>query len=707
MSPSADQWDQLLTTGGGLLAGDEAEEDWSGKRLGAFQLEQAIGRGGMATVYLGQRVDDQFEQQVAVKILSERLHGESHQDRFRRERQILADLDHPFIARIIDGGVTENDLPYLVMEYVSGTPLDEYCDTRGLGAVDCLELVLKVCEAVQYAHSNLVIHQDLKPANILVNERGEPRLVDFGIASAGEDVDSDLRLFTPLYAAPEQLLGEKTSTATDCYQLGLLLYRLLCGTSPFAGGDLSDIRERVLNQPVPPVSSQARLPGSWRREADAIVARCLEKDPSRRYASVAELVTDLRAMLAGQPVSQLKDNGLYVAGKFLARNRGMLGAALVVMMLTAGGAGLYWQQMKRADISDDRADAVSELLGDILESVDPLAGGGVDSFTEVISTSGFEFSTARRYPPRIQREMVLMAGRTLMDLGKFDEVVRNLTPLVDEIGELEEPLPPRYAEYLSLLGYANYRNGDLQLGLDQLAEAMRRQRQQDDIAPEILASTLQRLGLAQRRAARPADARAHIEQANRLLVTALPDTDARVAQSFSHLGLVLADSGELDQAIQAYQRSAEIYARSPGDNQLRRAMTLGNLADAQRMAGDLEAAERNARSVVDLLGRASDRNPQLLATARITLGNTLMASDRYGEAVEQYSLAREAMIQSLGPEHPRVALIGHNLGSALRLSGDCASAIRYFDESLAIASRVYPADHPEIRETRRQRALCR
>lgn len=710
MAHSPEKWDQLLITGGGLLADEpDAPEDWLGRRLGAFELVEPIGSGGMASVYLGRRADRQFEQRVAVKILSERLRATGHRDRFLRERQILADLEHPGIARIIDGGMTEEDRPYLVMEYVAGTSIERYCDAAGLAPERRVELILKACAAVGYAHGRGLVHLDLKPGNILINESGEPKLLDFGIAAAagGDDRDA-LAAFTPLYAAPEQVLGGTTSTATDVYQLGLLSYRLLTGGTAFAGSpeDLAGLKRRILEEPPPRVADDAPVPPRWRLDLDAILARCLHKDPDRRYRSVAHLVDDLRAMVTDRPVAAVAATPGYRLAKWYRRRRRPVLAGGALLLLAAAGGGLYWQQLsaqrERADLSADRAAAASALLADILESVDPLAGGG--GLADVISTSGFELSAARRYRPEVQREIVLMTSKTLLDLGRYRDVVKMVEPLVAD-PPADEASTAVHAEYLSLLGYARYRDGDLQQGLALLQQALIRQLADLQIDPEALATTLQRTALAERRAARPERAREHLERALELLSGALPETDVRLAQAHNHLGLVQTDLGQYRAAIASFERAETIYQAAPGEQELRRAMTLGNLADAQRLAGGLDAAERNARAAVALAERAPD-NPQLLATANVALGNVLTTARRYPDAVEYYRQAHAIYAGALGPEHPRMALVAHNLGVALRLDGRCAEALASFDEAIRIAAAAYPADHPELVESRRQRALC-
>ena len=311
-----------------LTAGEEDPRDEAlppGTRLGAYELGEAVGRGGMGIVYRAVRADDEYRQVVAVKVIRRGMDTAVGQRRFREERQILAGLDHPGIARLLDGGTTEAGLPYFVMEYVEGEPIDAYCDRRRLDVAERLRLFLRVCAAVHHAHRSLVVHRDLKPGNILVTADGVPKLLDFGIARlvrpAREPGDVDptvtvLRMLTPDYASPEQVRGEPVTTATDVYSLGVLLYELLSGQRPYAGGprprgDGRHLRRRTPSAPArrSPATRKpttAEAPALLRRtlagDLDTIVLKALRKAPTERYASVEAFADDVTRHLEGRPV---------------------------------------------------------------------------------------------------------------------------------------------------------------------------------------------------------------------------------------------------------------------------------------------------------------------------------------------------------------------------------------------------------------------
>ena len=313
-----------------------------GTRIGPYEVVRPVASGGMGAVYLAERTDGTFRMRVAIKLIHPALWGTDAHQRFRTERQVLADLEHPGIARLVDGGSTTGDLPYLVMEYVEGVRIDRYCDDRGLDLRARLELFLQVCEAVHYAHQNLVIHRDLKPSNIFVDGSGRVKLLDFGIAkvlggaSAGEREDLTVGRFTPHYASPEQARGQRMTTATDIYSLGVVLYELLVGRLPHdpdpitAGFAISD------QDPQPP-SRRVRDPQRSRRlqgDLDTILLKALQSDPARRYMTVDDFAADIRRHLAGLPVHARPDTAAYRVSKFVTRHKALVAGIAAVVVVT-------------------------------------------------------------------------------------------------------------------------------------------------------------------------------------------------------------------------------------------------------------------------------------------------------------------------------------------------------------------------------------
>ncbi len=383
-------------TGATLLVPEPEEEAVAGRRLGAYELIREIGRGGMGVVYLAARADEEFLKRVAIKLVLADFDHESINRRFRNERQILASLDHPNIARLLDGGTTEGGSPFFVMEYIEGQPIKDYCDSQRLSTVERLKLFRAVCSAVHYAHQNLIVHRDIKPGNILVTVDRTPKLLDFGIAKLispdaqlGEITEATSRVMTPDYASPEQARGEHITTASDVYSLGVLLYELLTGHRPYrvtSRSPLEIIQAICEQEPDKPSTAIARTqtapggegqttitltpetvsrarnsePGKLRRQLmgdlDNIVLKAMRKEAPRRYASVEQLSEDIRRHLEGLPVTARKDTLSYRAGKFVRRHKAAVAAAIVVFIALLAATGVTLRQARVALVERDKAE---------------------------------------------------------------------------------------------------------------------------------------------------------------------------------------------------------------------------------------------------------------------------------------------------------------------------------------------------------------
>ena len=397
-------------------------EPVNGLRLGAYEVIREIGRGGMGIVYLAERADAEFRKQVAIKLVLAGFDHQSIVQRFRTERQILAGLDHPNIARLLDGGTSDGGAPYFVMEYIEGQTIKEYCDSRHLTIIERLELFRTVCSAVHFAHQNLIVHRDIKPANILVTADGTAKLLDFGVAKllspiarAGEITEATSRVMTPEYASPEQARGETITTASDVYSLGVLLYELLTGHRPYslASRSLLDIIEAICKQePARPSTAIARIetssgtgggaavtitpeavskvrgsePQRLRRQLqgdlDNIVLKAMRKEPQRRYTSVEQFSEDIKRYFQRLPVIARQDTLSYRASKFIARHKtGVAAAALVIIALLTGAVTTLWQAQsarQERDKAEQRFNQVRKLANSVVfelhDSIENLPG---------------------------------------------------------------------------------------------------------------------------------------------------------------------------------------------------------------------------------------------------------------------------------------------------------------------------------------------
>ena len=442
-------------------------DSWKGRRVGPYQVTEEIGEGGMGSVYRAIRVDDQYKKQVAIKVVRSGFDTRFALNRFKAERQILANLEHPNIARMLEGGSTEDGQPYFVMEYIQGQPLDQYCDNHKLTITERLRLFRTICSAVQYAHQNLVIHRDIKPNNILVNAEGVPKLLDFGIAkiltpdsttSPAAQTMTMVQLLTPEYASPEQLLDESITTASDIYSLGVVLYELLTGNRPyrFTTRKPDDIARVVAErEPEKPSASVVRMeestgtasgsvlptpedvsrtregsPEKLRRrlsgDLDNIVLMALRKEPQRRYASVEQFSEDIRRHLDGLPVVARTDTFVYRSSKFLKRHTaGVTTAVLVALSLTVGLAFA----LREAQIARQQRVRAEERFNDVRE----LAKSNLSEFHDAIKN--LPGSAAARHLV-IQRTLTYLDGLNHDAAGDLG-IMRELAAGYQQIGDLQ------------------------------------------------------------------------------------------------------------------------------------------------------------------------------------------------------------------------------------------------------------------------------
>ncbi len=426
-----------------LSPGLPTEPDWAGRLLGPYRIVGEIGRGGMGAVFRAVRDDDQYHKEVAIKVVMQGVDNDLVRERFRSERQILATFDHPNIARLLDGGSTDDGRPYLVMELVDGRPITLYARDRPLG--DRLALFRQVCSAVSDAHRKLVVHRDIKPGNILVGRDGVPRLLDFGIAKileggpGGGATGLLQRMMTPEYASPEQVRGEPITTASDVYSLGVVLYELVTGERPhrLAGRDLLDLARLHESDPTRPSSvvgpacgpDWVRLRRRLRGDLDTIILKALSREPERRYASVDLLAEDIERHLDGRPVLARPDTAVYRAGKFVRRHRAGV-AAVAVLAVVAGAAS--WNlavQARRVERERDRAQEVSRFLVRLFRVSSPSeARGNALTAREVLEEGVSRVRGDLSGRPDVRASLLQTLGTAYQRLGLGDAAA----PLLQE-----------------------------------------------------------------------------------------------------------------------------------------------------------------------------------------------------------------------------------------------------------------------------------
>lgn len=679
-----------------LIIGSQPEgvDPMVGKHLGPYRIEAVLGEGGMGIVYLGVRDDDQFRQKVAIKLIKHGLGSGKLLERFRNERQTLASLNHPNIGRLQDGGSTEEGLPYFIMEYIEGETIDRYCDDRHLTIEDRLLLFGKVCAAVSYAHRNLVIHRDIKPGNILVSADGEPKLLDFGIAkllseNSGEEAPETTiggpRLATPEYASPEQIRGEAISTASDSYSLGILLYKLLCGYSPYQFKSRSALEiERTISQTEPILpsimlkkaleapeseSDQEKNPAEISRQRgvsmerlsrqlsgdlDNIVLKAIQKESARRYATVDQFAEDIQRYLDGLPVTARKDSAGYRAGKFIRRHRlGLTALAVIFLALLAGLAGISWQ----AKIAREEARKSQQTLAfvkQMLAAANTMESGKELTVEQLLDQAGARIPRELAAFPEIEGEIRSILGEAYQSLGQYDKAQghfsRNFQLLRNYYGPRHSLVANAYRE---LAVVEHYR------GKNQRAD------------------TLYRKAVARYREIG--------ETASSDYATALND-----------FGTILLDQAKYDSAIIVFRQSLKIMRQVHGRLYFQSGSALNNLAFALDDMGDYAAADSIYSQALDVFRHNYGHEHPEIAN---TLNNYAFVKLNVGDTLGSLQLHEQALAmwrKLLKSDHPDIGLTLHNIAAVTYYMKNYPEAELRETEVIRIFSSNFPPDHPYL-----------
>ncbi len=656
-----------------LLSTERETSGFVGKRFGVYKVIEEIGRGGMGAVFLAERVDKQFEKRVAVKVIKRGMDTDAVLRRFRHERQILAALDHPNIARLFDGGTTDDGTPYFVMEYIEGLSITKYADAHRLSVKERLELFRKVCAAAAYAHQRLVIHRDLKPSNILVDNEGEPKLLDFGIAKLmnpeGIGLETNrtatgLRLMTPEYASPEQMQGLPVTTLTDVYSLGVVLYELLTGCVPFQFKNSLpfEFAQKISNaEPKKPsdaltenpngaqthrfsnaelktknLQSEIRTPKSLRGDLDNIVLKAMRKEPEQRYASVGQFSEDIRRHLIGLPVIACPITLSYRFTKFVRRNRVAVGAAATIFLLLVGGIITTTWQTIRARTEKARAEKrfndvrklARSVLFDYHDAIKDLPGStpvraklvsdALEYLDSLAAEAGEDASLQRELAAAYERVGDVQGGTMKANLG-------------DTAGSIES-----YRKALAILQ-------SLAVSDSQNAETRRK-----------IASCSRKLGTL---LGETGDTRGSLEESRKALTLFQKlaaenpsDFDLRfeLGATFNRIGLLLKEQGDFSGALENYQKELEIYESLPAaereSEKTRRAVSRSyeHLASTLLSNGDSDKALENNRRGIEIRQVLSNDFPlnadylRALAVSFYWEGRILSKMERDGEALESY-----------------------------------------------------------------------
>jgi len=664
----------------------------TGRRIGSYMLLRLLGEGGMGRVYLAARADEQYQQLVAIKLMPADLRpNPTIMERFVTERQILANLNHPNIARLLDGGMTPEGTPYLVMEYIDGVPLDEYCRQNNASLDQKLKVFLRICTAVEYAHKNLVVHRDIKPGNVLVGQNGAPKLVDFGIAKllagdGGATANTTMRLMTPEYASPEQVRGEPITTATDVYGLGLLLYHLLSCTHPFAEHSENPIEMMRQICEVEPKPPSAVVRGGWDRrelegDLDRIVLMAIQKEPERRYTSVTALARDIFAYLNGYPVFAHRGGWGYRAGKFARRHKLMVaGIAVFVLSLAGFGAGMtvLKERAYRERMKEERA---ATFLADMFRAATPQeARGRTVTARELLDRGRERADKELNGDPEVRAFLFYSIADAYLRLGLYDRAKE----LAERSYKLrKQVLGPRHlttAESLLLLAGATRLNGGYAQSEPLFREALDIQKEELPADSTKIADTLTSLGECLYLEGKNDEAEAKLRQA---LFTFRKRDPNLGSGARDHLARLLETKGEYLEAAQLLKEAVEIDGRTEGTDGPSYATSLHNYAGALSRLGDLYTAEPMLRESLAIERRVLGNTHPDLGYPLNLLGVVALEQGDWRKA--EPFLRESLSIWSHLPNHALVLSILTNWGRLLDERGNYAEARRYFERAVELA----------------------
>lgn len=713
-------------------------------RVGSYSIKQFLSSGGMSDVYLADSESQNGDSQVAIKIICRPLFDDEVRRRFNIEREALAALEHPHIAKLIDAGVTDDGYPFLAIEYIDGQPIHKYCDAQRMTTDQRLALFREVCSAVSHAHQHLIVHRDLKPGNILVTQDGRPKLLDFGIAklidaaagagsSAFPMTATAHRVFTPEYASPEQIRGQLVSTSTDVYSLGIVLYELLTGRRPFQLGGRSrhEIERTVCESvpdkpstvisgdavttsteprqddtPTPQMLAQLRRdePTNLKRriegDLDAIVMTAIRKEPERRYSSVQQLSTDIELHQKGLPITARPDTARYRMSKFVHRHRfAAVVSGLIVVAGILGLAGLAWHvhQVNQARILADtmaaRKTIVSQFLQEMFESFDVMEGKPQDATVrELIDVAAKRIDSGELDDqPEVKATLLLTLGRAYAELGDLPEARKYLNESHHIRQAFHGDFHPEVAESLNALCMLAWQSGELVEAEEtcRIVLSIRSELYESDNLET--AESLNNLGVVLRRVRKLKEAEPVLRQALQIRQSLLGDDHLDVATTSVNLAVVLKHLGKLDEAETLYRSALAAFKEQAGPSHIRVAGCLNNLALLLRDKGELNEATSLLKESLKIRSDVFSGDHPSIATGHHNLGliendlgSPLLAKEHFIEALEMRR-------RLFGPDHPAIGNAAHNLASVLTHLGRLQDA------------EILAAEALRIRENRDQR----
>ena len=676
-----------------------------GTALGAYRIGAHIASGGMGAVYRGERDDGEFEQTVAIKLIGSATGLNDADARFRAERDILARLQHPGIAQLLDGG-THQGQAYLVMEFIEGQPIDDYCRARDLNLGARIRLFQQVCDAVHYAHRNLVVHRDIKPSNLLVTAEGNPKLLDFGIAkllhanrAADDRTQPQFRVLTPRYASPEQINGAPVSTASDVYALGVLLYELLTGQSPYDLTGATPIEQAVCTlDPVRP--SRAVAPGvrgqrALKGDLDAIVLKALRKEPEHRYASATELADDLQAFLDRKPVAAQRDTWAYRSQRFLTRHRAPVTLAALSVLTLIALSTFYTLRLaderNRAVTEARKAEQTADFLTRLFRAADPAEARGPDlSARDLLNLGAGRLDTDLAEQPALRSSLAFAISRSYRNMGEAQRALELVEQALETETGAEAATDMRLHRAGLLAELAQYDAADeAYAALAQDYAARRGDWRHQQAVIELRRADIQ--GQTGDIAAAIARTETALTELRTLGEPARADLAAGL-QSYSALRSY--EGNRLDE-FEPMQEALDIYLSLYGDTHPDVAHVQNNLGRLSYKAGDLAGATRYYQASLATRERLDLMDS--IGAAR-TQANLAVVHTRRGEMTRALDMNRAALTQfkaTLGDDHPQVAFLQENLAHNLLGLERFEEALATYRDSARRIGAIFGTDHKE------------
>lgn len=665
-----------------------------GNKFGSYRAKEIIAQGGMGTVYLAEREDGEFEHTVAIKVIKVGMNTPENIRLFNRERSILAGLNHPGIAKLLDGDVLESGAPYLIMEYVDGTPIDEYCDKNKLDITERIDLFKQVLRAVRHAHENLIIHRDLKPANILITDQGQVKILDFGIAKLLDPEDSSVdtnttqaRILTPKYAAPEQVRQEPVTTATDMYSLGIILYQLLVGRPPYDLEDKSayEVEHTILNNdPVLPdkrlaqnstseklaakrSSSLRTLLKELKGDLNAILLKAIEKDPEKRYRTSDSLLDEFEKHFSGLPVSARQRTVRYRFNKFTQRNKTPLAVAVTFLLLISSFTFYHTNQITKernqAQLEAEKAEQVTEFLVNLFGRSNPYIeemDGGTDVTVGSILKSGTErIDEELPDQPAVRAELKTVLGEVYDALNEYDQAEKLLTEAVHIHRSSNQSGSREMAESIKILAFLYQEQGNI------------------DEAEKLLEESI-----------------SYYEKSE----VGLKDHDAIAA--IARLGnLNWYNKGDYEKADSLLNRALELRKSIHNSDHVHLATNYNDLATLNHAKGDYEIAEQYYRKSIDIYKKLFDEHSNL-AIIMANFSALLKERGNYSEAEDFQRESLNMHKRLTGEENLDIALGTGNLGHILLEQNQLHKADSLLNYSLNQLREIFDSSHTYISRTK-------